>query len=101
MKLVTLVAHAISVSVIGFAVVNGESSCQHESTPKKSYCEGCPPMFEGKPCASTTRYNDMTKGACGCGSEPNPIDFWTKVKLLVDIQSNFLRLSKRKNQLLG
>ena len=28
----------------------------------------------------TTRYNDMTKGACGCGSEPNPPDFWTKSK---------------------
>ena len=22
----------------------------------------------------------MTKGACGCGSEPNPPDFWTKSK---------------------
>ena len=28
----------------------------------------------------TARYNDMTKGACGCGSEPNPPDFWTKSK---------------------
>ena len=27
-----------------------------------------------------SRYNDMTKGACGCGSEPNPPDFWTKSK---------------------
>ena len=26
------------------------------------------------------RYNDMTKGSCGCGSEPNPPDFWTKSK---------------------
>ena len=35
-------------------------------------------MYNGKVCASTTRYNDLTKGACGCGSEPNPKEFWTK-----------------------
>ena len=58
----------------------GESSCQHPEAPKLSNCEGCPPMFDGKPCASTTWYNDLTKGACGCGDEPNPPDFWTKSK---------------------
>ena len=34
--------------------------------------------YNGKVCASTTRYNDLTKGACGCGSEPNPKSYWTK-----------------------
>jgi len=60
--------------------VGSESSCQHESQTTLSKCEGCPPMYNGLPCASTTWYNDMTKGACGCGSEPNPPDFWTKSK---------------------
>merc|ERR1712080_31407 len=58
----------------------GESSCQHTDTTLTSFCTGCPPMFQGKPCASTTRYFDLTKGACGCGTEPNPPDFWTKAK---------------------
>ena len=56
------------------------SDCDHTETPKDSKCEGCPPMFNGLPCASTTRYDDLTKGACGCGNEPNPPDFWTKSK---------------------
>jgi len=71
--------HLLIVLYIVYAV-DGESSCQHSDTPKSSMCTGCPPMFEGLPCASTTRYNDMTKGACGCGGEPNPPDFWTKAK---------------------
>eukprot|EP00091_Calanus_sinicus_P013454 TRINITY_DN29896_c0_g1_i1.p1 TRINITY_DN29896_c0_g1~~TRINITY_DN29896_c0_g1_i1.p1 ORF type:complete len:214 (-),score=61.79 TRINITY_DN29896_c0_g1_i1:67-708(-) len=61
-------------------LTSAESSCQHPESPKESKCEGCPPMFNGKPCASTTWYNDLTKGACGCGNEPNPPDFWTKSK---------------------
>lgn len=60
------------------AVVAAESSCTHESKPVSSMCTGCPPMYKGKVCASTTRYNDLTKGACGCGTEPNPKSFWTK-----------------------
>jgi len=32
-------------------------------------------------CASTTRYNDQTKGACGCGqSDPVPPNWWTMTK---------------------
>lgn len=31
-------------------------------------CQGNPPMYDGKLCATTTRYNDNTKGSCGCGS---------------------------------
>ena len=55
-------------------------SCQHTEVPKLSKCNGCPPTYKGKLCASTTRYNDMTKGSCGCGSEPNPLSYWTKSK---------------------
>jgi len=65
-------------SLIAVARVGSESSCQHSTQPILSFCEGCPPMFEGKPCASTTWYNDLTKGACGCGTEPNPPEFWSK-----------------------
>jgi len=41
-------------------------------TPKK--------MYNGLPCASTTRYWDGQKGACGCGSsDTNPFSWqWTK-----------------------
>lgn len=37
-------------------------------------------MYNGKPCASTTRYWDGQKGACGCGtSDTNPFSWqWTK-----------------------
>merc|ERR1719481_2531032 len=66
----------MSVVIVGFA--SGESSCSHSTSPILSLCEGCPPMFQGKPCASTTWYNDLTKGACGCSSEPNPPEFWSK-----------------------
>ncbi|XP_013381297.1 endoglucanase [Lingula anatina] len=31
-------------------------------------CSGSPRKFRNKPCASTTRYTDKTKGACGCGT---------------------------------
>jgi len=41
-------------------------------------CTGCPPMYEGKLCATTTWYEDSTIGACGCGkSEPVPNNWWT------------------------
>mmetsp|Transcript_80687 Transcript_80687/g.248857 ORF Transcript_80687/g.248857 Transcript_80687/m.248857 type:complete len:336 (+) Transcript_80687:32-1039(+) len=57
---------------------NLQGRCTSELQPKESLCTGCPPMFDGKLCASTTRYNDMTKGACGCGDQdPVPADFWT------------------------
>jgi len=43
-------------------------------------CTGYPKMYNGKPCASTTRYWDGQKGACGCGtSDTNPFSWqWTK-----------------------
>jgi hypothetical protein len=31
-------------------------------------CTGYPKMYNGKPCASTTRYWDNQMGACGCGT---------------------------------
>ena len=40
--------------------VSGESSCDHPESPLLSLCEGCPPTFNGLPCASTW-YNDLTK----------------------------------------
>lgn len=67
-------------ATILFLAASADSSCAHEHTPIKSACTGCPPTYNGKLCASTTRYNDLTKGACGCGSEPNSPSFWTKSK---------------------
>jgi len=45
-----------------------------------SVCTGYPKMYNGKPCASTTRYWDGQKGACGCGSSDTaPFSWqWTK-----------------------
>lgn len=57
-----------------------ESSCAHQNTPTDSRCSGCPPKKDGKLCASTTRYFDLTKGSCGCGTDPNSKSFWTKTK---------------------
>jgi len=54
------------------------SECSSAARPLDSKCEGCPPMYNGKLCASTTRYNDQTKGPCGCGAtETPPVDQWT------------------------
>ena len=44
--------------IIGVAAVQADSKCS-----------GNPPMYNGKPCASTTNYVDGHKGACGCGPE--------------------------------
>jgi len=43
-------------------------------------CTGYPKMYNGKPCASTTRYYDGQMGACGCGSSnTSPFSWqWTK-----------------------
>eukprot|EP00929_Paragymnodinium_shiwhaense_P065392 TRINITY_DN32788_c0_g2_i1.p1 TRINITY_DN32788_c0_g2~~TRINITY_DN32788_c0_g2_i1.p1 ORF type:complete len:913 (-),score=220.00 TRINITY_DN32788_c0_g2_i1:23-2761(-) len=55
--------------------------CDSVHSPRESQCTGCPPMKDGKLCASTTRYNDQTKGSCGCGnSDPVPSTWWTKSK---------------------
>jgi hypothetical protein len=33
-------------------------------------------MYNGKLCASTSLFHDQTKGPCGCGQEPPPLDHW-------------------------
>nr|XP_011438398.2 endoglucanase-like [Crassostrea gigas] len=43
-----------------FILAIGYVSCEQR-------CHGSPRMYNGKRCASTTRYNDYHKGACGCG----------------------------------
>lgn len=76
------------VKVVLLAMVLGTLSaaesadrCASVNVPEDSKCTGCPPMFNGKLCASTTRYNDQTKGSCGCGpSDPVPADWWTMTK---------------------
>lgn len=41
-------------------------------------CTGSPPMLNGLPCATTTRYWDGQLGACGCGSNNAPFSWqWT------------------------
>lgn len=54
--------------------------CLSDRIPLGSKCSGCPPMFNGKPCASTSRYFDATKGPCGCSVPPayaeGPPDTW-------------------------
>lgn len=37
-------------------------------TAPSGYCTGVPRMYQGKPCASTTRYWDGSIGACQCGT---------------------------------
>ena len=81
--------------------VYGDSSCSHSTEPLLSMCQGCPPMFEGLPCASTTWYNDLTKGSCGCGTEPNPPDYWTKSKVYKLRPNIFLLILFESTQQLG
>ena len=38
-------------------------------------CTGYPKMYNGKRCASTTRYADYHKGACGCGDANGDTQF--------------------------
>jgi len=55
-----------------------DGRCSSKFEPKDTKCVGCPPKYNGKLCASTTRYNDQTKAACGCGkTDPIPDDWWT------------------------
>jgi len=56
-------------------------------------------MLNGKLCASTTRYNDQTKAACGCGpSEPVPTNWWTLTKFTAALNTASL---DPENPLLG
>jgi len=47
------------------------SQCDSALQPVDTRCTGCPPRYNGKLCASTTMYNDPTKGACGVSPDPN------------------------------
>jgi len=68
----------LSLLVVHDATVHDGDRCKSKHLPKVSKCTGCPPMYNNKMCASTTRYNDQTKAACGCGdSDPVPKDWWT------------------------
>lgn len=54
------------------------SRCESHRSPRDSKCAGCPPMKDGKLCASTTWYEDTTRGSCGCGGRGHvDDDFWT------------------------
>jgi len=65
-------------------------SCQHTEVPTSSKCNGCPPTYNGKLCASTTKYGGMGKGSCGCGSEDAVVSFWTKSKFTAAINAKNL-----------
>lgn len=43
--------------------------CDSDSMPLDSRCTGCPPMYKGKLCASTTMFVNKNLAACGCGFE--------------------------------
>jgi len=52
--------------------------CGSHQLPQESKCTGCPPMKDGKLCASTTWYEDTTRGSCGCGERGHvDDDYWT------------------------
>ncbi len=56
-------------------LVYSKSSCTFENTPFSSKCYGCPPKFNGKLCASTTRYLMDNISACGCNLHKNSYKF--------------------------
>jgi len=51
------------------------------ATADGGVCTGYPKMFNGKPCASTTRYWDGQTGACGCGTGSSDPFSWQYTKL--------------------
>ena len=60
--------------------------------PEGSKCQGCPPMFDGKPCASTTRYNGRKwgDGSCACR------DPWTKSKYTAAANAVFMNPLRKR-----
>lgn len=59
-------------------VASAGGHCESEDRPLSGKCTGCPPMYNGKLCATTTWYEDRTKGSCGCGDTPQvPANYWT------------------------
>jgi len=71
MSRVSLYVSLVIAVVIASSVVNGQTSL----------CTGYPKMYNGLPCASTTRYWDGQMGACGCGTgNSDPFSWqWTKL----------------------
>mmetsp|Transcript_14987 Transcript_14987/g.38513 ORF Transcript_14987/g.38513 Transcript_14987/m.38513 type:complete len:247 (+) Transcript_14987:51-791(+) len=71
-QLVLAASLAYSVEAHGVRDAPGASNeteperCASHRMPYNSQCTGCPPMYDGKLCASTTRYNDRVMGSCGC-----------------------------------
>lgn len=77
----TAAVAGVAITLVHFAAASESGSCDSAKRPKDSRCKGCPPMKDGKLCASTTFYNDPTKGSCGCGkTDPVPDDWWTKTR---------------------
>jgi len=59
-------------------LLSSSDRCGSQAKPLDSKCTGCPPMKDGKLCASSTWYEDTTRGSCGCGDRGHvPDDFWT------------------------
>jgi len=56
----------LSVSIL-VAAVTAEQKCRPDSHGVR--------RFNGKPCASTTRYNDGHRGSCGCGPSNSDTPF--------------------------
>jgi len=63
---------------VGPIPVSPTGGCKSSRIPLDSKCKGCPPKKDGKLCASTTWYEDTTRGSCGCGGRGHvEHDFWT------------------------
>ncbi|CAE8614450.1 unnamed protein product [Polarella glacialis] len=78
LEMMDLQSQSLSNNATLLASSSGRYSCESHRQPRASKCTGCPPMYKGKPCASTTWYEDTTRGACGCGNRGHvPDDFWT------------------------
>jgi len=71
MSRVNMYVSLVIAVIIASSAVNGQTTV----------CTGYPKMFNGLPCASTTRYWDGQMGACGCGTgNTDPFSWqWTSL----------------------
>jgi len=71
MSRVSMYVSLVIAVIIASSVVNGQTTL----------CTGYPKMYNGLPCASTTRYWDGQMGACGCGTgNSDPFSWqWTSL----------------------
>lgn len=66
------------IPIVGPVPSSPTGGCASHRIPLESKCTGCPPMKDGKLCASTTWYEDTTRGSCGCGGRGHVnSNFWT------------------------